>query len=215
MGLSPSHEGRRFVAVGHIVARATGQQDALREDRYLPLKTRRGSINDELEFQAFQLRQGSRLHRSQRHKLRRQLMGPGCGAVGTDQLLRSCLQQRTEHASRGTARAEQQYALSTQRNAVVLAKVTNEANAIGVVAMAASISCKPERIDRGRLFRAPSAHFSERKGLFFIRQRDVKAHPTGRLKMRDCPCQFSRRHLNGAVHERLAGLPGKLGMDKR
>jgi hypothetical protein len=178
-GARLAHE-RRVLAIDHLVGKAAGCKDAIRQRQFDIVEPGRGGVDDEVKMPGRELIEagGGDGEGTAAGKRRRQLPRLVCGAVGDDQRRRLMCQQRQDHAARRAAGAEQQHLLAGERKAEIAFDVAQQARAVGVVA-ADGLAVEAQRVDRTGSPGARHEFAGEPEGLFLERYCDIGAAPAG------------------------------------
>ena len=97
----------------------------------------------------------------------------------------------------------------------MVAQIPDESDTVGVIRLPPAVFVEAQRVGGARTGRTVARGVGDGEGLLLEGQRHVEAAPSGLLERRDGVREGAGLHVDRFVTERLTGLRGKLGMDKR
>src|SRR5690606_9766997 len=206
-----AHEARRPGAVDHVVGEPGRRPERVRDRQACIGQAGGRRIDRDVDAQP---REAIEAARSQaripeaRHQLR--------GLVGTprddDEALHVGGEQRTDHAARGAAGAQQDDAGARQRDAQPTLQVGDETETVGVVGPDA-VGIEAERVRRARLAHPLRWPVRQCGGLALEGDGDVEAAAARLAKRRDRGDEAVDRREQALVGERLATFAGEARVD--
>ena len=214
-GAGPGQERDRGLAVAQVDAGGARADQRHRQLRQATVACGRGGVDDQVEFaERGQVLEIARMHALRQSELVDQRVGARGGAIDDEQVADAGIEQRRRHAMRGTTGAEKQCATFAQVDAVAIAKIAQQADAVGVVA-APALAVADQRIDCAGAFRAVAHAVAQRQRGLLQRQGDVGTGAAGRGEQVQRRREILGRGVDGDVFQRDAGLLAEPGLDAR
>ena len=161
-----------------------------------------------------QLAERAARHRAERRELAHQLIGACDGAVGDDERARVQLEQRSDHAARSAARAQQQDARLGPAQPEVPAQIGHQSDPVGVVADEI-LTVQRNRVDRVRELRPRRELVHQVGSGVLVRHRDVDAAAAGAEELEHVAAETLGRRFVQPVAQVLLRLAREHAVDER
>jgi len=148
-----------------------------------------------------------------RGKGRRQPARAFQGAVGDHHPRGAFVQQRPQHAAHGAARAQHQDPSAGDAKAQVVAQIAQQAGAVGVVGIAATVRSEPQRVRGPRPPRLRAGALRQPVGLALEGHGHAQPLAAGAPELAHGLFEAAGAYLNRPVADCLVRLPGKQGVN--
>src|SRR5262249_27166112 len=135
-------------------------------------------------------------------------------AVGDDQFQGFKRQERGNDSARRPTRTDDENAATRDDYVEVIAEVSHQACAVGVVSQEAAVTLKSQRVDGLRTRGTGRQFVCNFDGGDLVRQSHIQTTPAALKKLYDALAKFLGSEVVQAIHHRLPCLLGKDAVDE-